>query len=68
MDFRTAKDLPTGAEIEHRGTAYLKGRGGIWACDSLLPPNYDITDDDMDKVLASGGIITRVPVGRGEVG
>jgi hypothetical protein len=63
MDTRTAKDLPIRAEVHHCGVTYLKGQG-LWVSDSPDPPNFDITDDDIDKVLAAGGVIVRDPAGR----
>lgn len=63
MDTRTAKDLPAGAEVEHCGVTYLKSRA-CWVSDAADPPNFDITDDDIDRVLAAGGVIVRVPAGK----
>jgi hypothetical protein len=59
----SAKDLPVGAEVFHRGVTYLKGRG-MWVSDNPDAPNYDICDGDIDKVLAAGGVIVGVLAGR----
>ena len=56
---KTAKDLPEGAEVQTFHTTISRGPDG-W----VNTEGDRFTDEQVDAVLALGGIITRVPTHR----
>lgn len=60
FETKTAKDLPAGAEVETFWTTITKIGDDYWTnqVDDVF------TDQQIDDVLAKGGMLTRVPTGR----
>ena len=54
---KTAKDLPPGAVVETFWTTWTKARPDKWT-NGL---NDTMTDTEVDGLLASGDMLTRVP-------
>ncbi len=57
---KSAKDLPAGAEVMTRRNVWTKQPGGLWTNG----PGRIRTNTEVDDLLASGGVLMRVPVAR----
>lgn len=63
---KTAKDLPAGAEVTGRHRVWVKNRPGrneCWTSDL----GEHLSDGAIDRLLAEGAFITRVPTSMCEV-
>lgn len=56
---KTAKDLPAGAEMQTRWATWTKQPNGLWTNSQ----GHTRTNAEIDHLLSSGGMLTRVPTG-----
>jgi hypothetical protein len=61
VEFKTAKDLPAGAEVTGGHTEWLKDRPGHQEPWSRKGDGAHIGDGTMDRLLAEGAHITFIP-------